>query len=101
MKKMKIIPLLVIIAFFTACISIGVRVDPQKVGLIKHGETTKEEVIQLFGNPWMKGEGLTEQGIKVEIWVWVFATGTGTGAELYIDFSKNTVLSYGFVARPY
>jgi outer membrane protein assembly factor BamE (lipoprotein component of BamABCDE complex) len=102
MKKMKAIPpLLLITAFVTACISLGVRVDPQKVGLIKHGETTKEEVIQLFGNPWMKGEGVTEQATRVETWVWVFATSDGSGTELAIDFSDNSVLSYQFAARPY
>lgn len=108
----KILIMLVAAVIFSACSSTSVRgrdFNADNVALIKKQETTKQDLIRLFGQPYtvsILGDG-TEQ------WVYQYIKATATPAEFSNDididgFSKNltiqlkdgTVYKYGYHYTP-
>ncbi|MFA5159218.1 MAG: outer membrane protein assembly factor BamE [Candidatus Omnitrophota bacterium] len=65
---MKKLSSLVCLLLLTGCMSMGQRIDVNKMDQIKEGVTTQEEVVSLLGNPY--GKHVTDNG--QEKWDYVF-----------------------------
>ena len=66
---MKQLVIVVLSLFIIGCASVGTKLDQNKVQLIKEGITTKNEVIELLGNPYM----ITLSSDKKEILMYQYA----------------------------
>lgn len=86
----------IILAFFIGCITVGVDFPVESVPTIAKGMTTKDEVVEWFGEPYQKG---LEDG--QETWTYVYVKrrpGNKTESkELHISFDDgNRVDSYSY-----
>ena len=98
-KKNGIIFLLFIltsIVMLGGCARVGVDFNEQKVHQIKIGETTQNDIISMFGQPWRKG---IENGVTM--WTYGRYTyrliGEADTKDLVMKFDKDDkVISYTF-----
>lgn len=81
---------------FAGCASVGHEFNAQQVHMIRLGETTQNEIVSMFGQPWRKG---IENGVT--IWTYGHYTyrviGETDTKDLVIKFNKEgKVSSYTF-----
>lgn len=96
--KNKLILLLIAISLMTfgGCARVGTDFNEKQVHQIKLGETTQNDIISMFGQPWRKG---IENGVTM--WTYGRYTyrliGEADTKDLVIKFDKNEkVISYTF-----
>jgi len=89
-----------VIALLAACLNVGREFPAQAVGQLQIGQTTRDEVHKLFGEPWRTG---LEDGRRT----WTYGHyryklfGTTETRDLVVRFdAKGVVVSYTFNAAP-
>lgn len=75
MKKRLVIAVLSI--FLAGCVSVGKNFDEGRLAQVHKGETTKQEVITLFGEP--SATSVDSEGN--EVMIWSYSVGSAFGAD--------------------
>ena len=94
--KILLLSLAISSVVFTGCARVGVDFDAQKVREIKLNETTKNDILSMFGKPWREG---IQNG--VEMWTYGRYTyrvvGDADTKDLVVKFTKEgKVFSYTY-----
>lgn len=80
-----------VVLFVTGCANVGHEFPDQRVSELEMGETTQQEVRQMFGEPWRVGY---EDGMRT----WTYGkyhytlVGSPTTKDLVIRFDRNNVV---------
>lgn len=96
LKAALVVPFLLMALFLGGCFSAGRPIPPQAVKKIVVGQTTRDEVVAAFGNPFRTG--LSDNHVT---WTYVdydvSLFGTPKASDLTIKFDgQNKVLSYDY-----
>lgn len=86
------------ILLFNGCGTAGKKIDTTQIDKVIHGQTTENEILEMFGEPYKKGI----QNSK-EVWVYEYnkyrVIGKGNSENLIFVFDNNGVVtSHQFMA---
>lgn len=90
---MRIIFVLLITLFMSACASSGRQIDQAQVDQIKIGATSFDEMVSKFGAP--MSQGYNGDGKIVASWIYVYVGPFGTGMEqqiLAVQFDESKIV---------